>query len=58
MHSSVACTKESQGFQDLGVKHNDSRLKDMWFMVNMQLVKDVLHYLSLKFNQNIKLWVI
>jgi len=24
-----SCTKEHQGFQDLGVTHSDSRLKDM-----------------------------
>jgi hypothetical protein len=30
MHSILTtCTKESQSFQDLGVIHNDNRLKDM-----------------------------
>jgi len=28
-----SCTKEYQGFQDLGVTHSDNRVKDMWFMV-------------------------
>jgi len=31
-------TKELLGLQNFGVIHNDSRLKDMWFVINMQLI--------------------
>jgi hypothetical protein len=34
----TTCTKESQNFQDLGAIHIDNMLRDMWFMVNMQLI--------------------
>jgi hypothetical protein len=38
MHFNVNHAQRCQGFQDFDVMHSDNRLKDVLFMVNMQLI--------------------
>jgi hypothetical protein len=45
----ITCTKESQSLKNLGVIYVDSKLKNMSFMINKQLI-----WLNIKSLNNVK----